>query len=291
MELRKANRQKSRIRLALQGPSGSGKTYSALLIAIGLCQSFEKVAVVDTENHSSELYSHLGDFYVISIEPPFTPERYIEAIRVCEATGIEVIIIDSISHEWEGAGGIIATHSQMTGNSFTNWGKLTPRHNAFLQAILQSPCHVIATIRTKQDYVLTEKDGKHVPEKVGLKGVTREGLDYEFTTVLDIDIKHNAVASKDRTGLFMDKPEFKITSAVGEQILAWCQQGSDVKDLFEHRINACSTYEELKALYKNNPQHQASYIDQFTKRKAELLPAPAFPDLLTSNSSTNGTTE
>ena len=103
---------------------------------------------------------------------------------------MEVIIIDSISHEWEGKGGILDIHGSMVGNSFTNWAKVTPRHNEFVQKILQSNSHIIATIRSKQDYVLSEKNGKMVPEKVGLKGVTREGLDYEFTLVFDVDIKH-----------------------------------------------------------------------------------------------------
>ena len=99
----------------------------------------------------------------------------------------------------------------MMGNSFTNWAKVTPRHNNFVQKILQSNSHIIATIRSKQDYVLSEKNGKMVPEKVGLKGVTREGLDYEFTIVLELDLKHQATATKDRTQLFMDKPSFIIT--------------------------------------------------------------------------------
>lgn len=287
MELRKASRQKSRIRLALQGPSGSGKTFSALLIAIGLCKSWDKVALIDTENHSSELYSHLGSFNVLNLNSPFTPERYIEAIRLCESSGIEVIIIDSISHEWEGPGGIIETHAGMAGNSFTNWGKLTPRHNAFLQSILQSRCHVIATIRSKQDYILSEKNGKQVPEKVGLKAVTREGTDYEMTTVFDLNINHLATASKDRTGLFMDKPEFKITSATGEQILAWCQQGSEVIDLFERKISECNSYDELKKLYMENPHQQGRYMDSFVRRK-ETLKAAQETNFLTQNISPNG---
>ncbi|MBL7738444.1 MAG: AAA family ATPase [Chitinophagaceae bacterium] len=289
MELKKSSRKRAKIRLALQGPSGSGKTYSALLIALGLCKNFDKVAVIDTENHSSELYSHLGTFNVVTLEAPFTPERYIEAIKLCERAGMEAIIVDSISHQWEGSGGILETHSLMTGNSFTNWGKLTPRHNSFVQAILQSPCHVIATIRSKQDYVLSEKNGKQVPEKIGLKGVTRDGMDYEMTILLDIDIKHNAVASKDRTGLFMDKPEFRITSAVGDQILAWCQEGiEETKDEFADKIKACVSYDQLKKLYTDNPQHQASYADLFGRRKNEVLtPGFATPSF-TQNISQNG---
>jgi hypothetical protein len=164
----------------------------------------------------------LGNYNVLSLSAPFIPERYIEAIRICEKAGIDVIVIDSVSHEWEGTGGILETHGNMLGNSFTNWSKLTPRHNVFIQSILQSPCHIIATIRSKQDYVLNERNGKYVPEKVGLKGVTREGLDYEFTIVFDLDIKHYAVASKDRTGLFMDKPQFLITDKIGLRLKSWC---------------------------------------------------------------------
>jgi hypothetical protein len=204
--------------MGLQGPSGSGKTYSALLLAYGLVKDWDKIAVIDSENHSADLYAHLGDYSVIAITPPFSPEKYIEAIALCEAAGMEVIINDSISHEWEGQGGIIDVHSNMVGNSFTNWSRVTPRHNAFVNKILQSPGHIIATIRSKQDYILSEKKGKMIPEKIGLKGVTRDGMDYEFTIVLDLDLKHNATASKDRTGLFMDKPQFVITEATGQLV-------------------------------------------------------------------------
>jgi AAA domain len=106
MQLYKAERKKARIKMALQGPSGSGKTMSALLIAFGLCGEWNKIAVIDTENHSADLYAHLGGYNELSVSSPFTPEKYIEAITVCENAGIEVIIIDSISHEWEGIGGI-----------------------------------------------------------------------------------------------------------------------------------------------------------------------------------------
>ncbi|MDD3978513.1 MAG: AAA family ATPase, partial [Methanomicrobium sp.] len=206
MELRKSQRKQAKIKLALQGSSGSGKTYSALLLASGMT-AWPKIAVIDTENHSADLYAHLGDYNVLQLSKPFSPERYISAIETCEKAGMEVIIIDSVTHEWEGSGGILDIHGNMPGNSFTNWAKMTPRHNAFVQKLLESNCHIIGTIRTKTDYVLTEKNGKMVPEKVGMKGITRDGMDYEFTVVFDLDPKHNAVVSKDRTGLFMDKPE------------------------------------------------------------------------------------
>lgn len=276
MKIQVAQRRQAKIKMALQGSSGSGKTMGALLIAYGLCNDWSKIAVIDTENYSASLYAHLGKFSVVNISAPFSPEKYNEAIRLCEEGGFQVIIIDSISHEWEGVGGILETHANMQGNSFTNWGKLTPRHNAFVQSILQSSCHIIGTIRSKQDYVITEKDGKHVPEKVGLKGVTRDGTDYEFTIVLDVDIKHNAVASKDRTGLFMDKPPFNITPEIGKQILNWCNDGLPAEPMeedFTSQINNCNSYDDLRRLFTANPRFQQSHYGEFVRRKAELMPS------------------
>lgn len=274
MELQIAQRRQAKIKLGIQGCSGSGKTMSALLLAYGLCQDWSKVVVIDTENYSASLYAHLGPFMVLNISAPYSPEKYIEAISFCEKAGVEVIILDSISHEWEGSGGILDIHSNMQGNSFTNWSKLTPRHNAFVQAILQSSCHVIGTIRSKQEYVLSEKNGKQVPEKVGLKGVTREGMDYELTIVFDINIKHLVSASKDRTGLFMDQPEFKINSSIGEKIAAWCKDGvaPELQEEFSQRINDCKSFEELTRLYYAYPDNQLEFKEQYAKRKKELLP-------------------
>jgi hypothetical protein len=290
MKLQLAERKQAKMKMALQGPSGSGKTMGALLLAYGLCKDWNKVAVIDTENYSASLYAHLGKYSVLNITAPFTPEKYIEGIKLCIDSGFEVVIIDSISHEWEGAGGILDIHSSMTGNSFTNWGKLTPRHNAFIQAFLQAPVHIIATIRTKQDYVLSEKNGKQVPEKVGLKGITRDGLDYDCTLVFDVDIKHNAVASKDRTGLFMDKPEQKITAAMGEQILGWCNNGSPVSAEAEliTKIKQCSSYNELRELYYNNPDFQTSLMNEFNAKKKEFSIQTQSPNLITSNYKSNG---
>lgn len=282
MQLQKAQRKRVPIKMALQGPAGSGKTFCALLIAYGLCNDWNKIAVIDTENHSAELYSHLGEYNVLCISAPFTPEKYIEALQICTQSNMDVVIIDSVSHEWEGSGGILDLHSNMTGNSYTNWAKLTPRHNDFVQAILQSSFHVIATIRSKQDYVLVEKNGKMVPEKVGLKGITREGMDYEFTLVFEIDIKHNAQTSKDRTNLFMGKPEFKITPDTGRMIAQWCNSGVLVQDLISDmqttaitdRINQCKSLAELLELYKlQSPELQERFAHSFTQRRTQINPA------------------
>uniref|UniRef100_UPI0032179113 AAA family ATPase n=1 Tax=uncultured Draconibacterium sp. TaxID=1573823 RepID=UPI0032179113 len=268
MELKKAQRKQAKIKLGLQGPSGSGKTYSALLLAAGLT-NYSKIAVIDTENHSADLYAHLGDYNVLQLSKPFTPERYITAIETCEEAGMEVIIIDSVSHEWEGSGGILDLHGNMPGNSFTNWAKMTPRHNAFVQKILESPCHVISTIRTKTDYTLSEKNGKMIPEKVGLKGITRDGMDYEFTIVFDLDIKHNASASKDRTGLFMDKPAYLISSKTGERILNWCNQGTSLDEVIK-QVQQAKDVVELRDLLKKYPEYRTKIEPLAVKRKEAL---------------------
>lgn len=246
MQLRQSERKKAKIKMALQGSAGSGKTYSSLLLAQGLTNGdFSKIAIIDTENGSADLYAHLGDYNVLTLTPPFTPDNYIKAIDVCEKAGIEVIIIDSISHCWDY---LLDYHSSLAGNSFTNWAKITPLQKVFTDKILQSDAHIIATMRTKQDYVLNQKDGKYIPEKVGLKAVQKDGLDYEFTIVFDVDIKHFAVSSKDRTGLFMGKPEFIINSATGRKILEWCNSGTNLQDARE-KIKNTKSLDELKVLY------------------------------------------
>lgn len=267
--LQKAERKQALIKLAIQGPSGSGKTYSSLLLAYGLVGNWNHIVVIDTENNSSHLYSHLGNYNVLSLSEPFSPERYIEAIEICEKAGMRAIIIDSISQEWEGSGGIIESHSNMAGNSFTNWNRMTPRHNAFVQKMLQSPCHIIASIRSKQDYVLTDKNGKMVPEKVGLKGVTRDGMDYEFTLVFDLDIKHQATSTKDRTGLFANPLPFVITEQVGSRIKMWCL-GEDLIKNIELEINEAKTVQELRNILMKHPALRTRIESLCLQRKIEI---------------------
>jgi len=269
MELRTSERKKAKIKLALQGSAGSGKTYSSLLIAKGLVGGdFTKTAIIDTENRSADLYAHLGPYSVVSLEPPYAPERYIEAISLCEKAGMEVIMIDSISHCWDY---LLDVHSNMPGNSFTNWGKVTPRQNAFINKILRSDAHIISTMRVKQDYVLNQKNGKMVPEKVGLKAIQRNDLDYEFTIVFEIDNSHNAKASKDRTGLFIDKPEFVINASTGKKIIQWCEQGSGTEEeKVRLEIEACESIEELRLVYSKYPKIQHA-IKSMVIAKKQLL--------------------
>lgn len=269
MILQTAQRKRAKIKMGLQGPSGSGKTMGALLIAFGLCGDWSKIAVVDSENHSAELYSDLGKYKVLQLSAPFTPENYTEAIDTCEKAGMEVIIIDSLTHEWQN---LLDYHSSLSGNSFTNWTKITLRHDEFVQKILRSQAHIISTIRTKQDYVLVEKNGKMVPEKVGLKGVQRDGLDYEFTLVFDIDMKNHASASKDRTGLFFGKPEHKLSVETGKTVTAWCNSGTELTvDDVSIRINDCKSIDELLELYKEHSQFKEALQPEFEKQKRKIL--------------------
>ena len=221
LNIRPSTRKQAKIKLALQGCAGSGKTYSALLLAYGMTSDWSKIAVIDSENGSADLYAHLGTYNVVSLGGDYSPENYIEAITLCENAGMEVIIVDSISQCWDY---LLDFHANLQGNSFANWAKVTPRQNAFIQRILNSSCHVICTMRSKQEYVLNERNGKMIPEKVGLKAVQRDNVDYEFTIVFDVNMKHYALASKDRTELFAGKPEFPLTEQVGMQILGWCNQ-------------------------------------------------------------------
>lgn len=130
-----------------------------------------------------------------------------------------------------------------------------------------------------------------VPEKIGLKGVTREGMDYEFTLVFDLDIKHNASCSKDRTSLFMDKPEFRISTATGKAILEWCNSGEDISaDEVSRRIGDCKSIQELLSLYKIYPQYKNSLQPEFEAQKRKILISnEAKTTLLTQNQSPNGT--
>jgi hypothetical protein len=289
MQLRKSQKQFTKIRMALQAPSGGGKTFSSLQIAYGLCNDWSKVAIIDTEAGSADLYSSLGKYNVLPLDNPHSPENYIKAIELCEDAGMEVIVIDSTSHLWEY---LLDYHSNMAGNSFTNWAKINPMMKAFIDKILSSKCHIICTMRTKQDYVLNQKDGKFIPEKVGLKSVQRDGIEYEFTIVLDIDIKHNATSSKDRTNLFMDKPAFKITPDTGKLIREWCESGVTIEEI-QMEIQATKNVDELNEIYKRYSYLYAHLQADFITKKAELnnshKTAIAAELLNPQNFSTNGT--
>lgn len=271
MEIRLASRSLCRLRIALQGCSGSGKTYSALLLAYGIRLDWKKIVVIDTER-SADLYAHLGPFCVLSLDPPFTAERYLAALKECERSSAHIVIIDSLSHLWEGEGGILDTHAKMTGNSFNAWSKVASGYNRVIQWMLNTNMHVICCLRTKQEYVLTDKNGKQVPEKVGLKAVAKDGLDYEMTLVFDLDVHHFANCSKDRTGLFANTTPFQITSETGEQLNLWALHGYEAtKRTVTVEIESCTNLQQLYALYRKFPDFQQELQLAFQARKAELM--------------------
>lgn len=230
--LRKAARTKAKLRVGLSGPAGSGKTYSGLLLAYGLVGDWEKIAVIDTENGSGELYSDLGPYNVITLEAPHSPERYIEALRAAEVAGMQAIIVDSVSHEWEGKGGCLEINellagTKFKGNTWAAWSETTPRHRKFIEALISSPAHIITTARSKTDMMQTED--KKV-KKVGLKEIQREGYEYELTVNFTLDREgHYAIASKDRTKLFIDRDPFLITEDTGRELKKWNDGGTEAK--------------------------------------------------------------
>jgi hypothetical protein len=230
MAFKKAVRQRVKARIGLCGPAGSGKTMSALKLAFGIVGSGGKVAILDTENESASLYAHLGNYDVDVIKPPFTVDKYINGIREAERLNYDLLIIDSLSHAWAGTGGILELVDAKTvsanGNKFAGWREATPKHNSLVDAMLQSPMHVIATMRSKTEYILVEDEkGKKVPKKVGMAPVQREGLDFEFSLVFDIDQeRHIATSSKDRTEIF-DGFFGKLTEEHGKAIREWLDSG------------------------------------------------------------------
>lgn len=248
LQLKKAERKKAKLKLGMSAPSGGGKTLGALLIAFGLMKEkypklsdeelWEKIAIIDSENGSGELYVNLekagvqiGQYNAISLTPPFTPEKYTEAILLCHSEGIEVAIIDSTTHLWAGQGGALEQQgnaAKRSGNSYTAWRDVTPALNKFVDSMLQTDIHIIATMRSKQEYV-QEKDpttGKTTVRKVGLNPVQRDGMEYEFTAFLEIDAEHNAFGSKDRTGT-VDQKYFKISIETGRDFMKWLESGVD----------------------------------------------------------------
>lgn len=229
-EIHRATKRRAKLRLGMSGPAGSGKTYSALQIASGLGG---RIGMIDTEHGSGDLYADLlpEGYDVLSLSPPYTPARYIEAIHALEDIGVSTIIIDSLTHAWSGEGGSLDRQGKIadkSGNSWQAWRQVTPEHNALVEALLQSRCHIIATMRAKTEYVQEkdERTGKQVVRKIGLAPIMRDGIEYEFTTFFELDVQHMAYAGKDRTRLF-DGEIFRPDVDTGRKLLSWLNSGVD----------------------------------------------------------------
>lgn len=307
MQILKAQRTRAKARVGISGPSGSGKTYSALLFAYGLVGDWEKICVIDSEVGSSNNYAHLGEFNVLELSAPFSPDRYIEAIKAAESAGMEAIIIDSVSHEWDGKGGCLEINDHLAntkykGNTWAAWSETTPRHQKFIEAIVGSKAHIIATSRSKTETTLV--DGK--PKKVGTKDIQRDWFEYEMTLMFNIDRdSHFAMAVKDRTSLFIDRDPFKLSIQTGEEFRKWLETGIDPRkaelereqaaqkardDLYDSYIARLdsvkdsdalkSVYEDLKNDAKNlGPDYTKDLTDRIKSIKEEIAkgrkePAP-----------------
>jgi hypothetical protein len=257
-EIHRATKRRAKLRLGMSGPAGSGKTYSALKIAAGLGG---RIGMIDTEHGSGDLYADLlpEGYDVLTLPPPYTPARYIEAIHALEDIGVSTIIVDSLTHAWSGEGGSLDRQGKIadkSGNSWQAWRQVTPEHNALVEALLQSRCHIIATMRAKTEYVQEKDDrtGKQVVRKIGLAPIMRDGIEYEFTTFFELDVHHMAYVGKDRTRLFDDEI-FRPDVETGARLLTWLNTGAeraeqhamspDQKTSMKDAINQAETLDDL----------------------------------------------
>jgi len=267
----KATRNDTTIKIALTGASGSGKSFSSLKLARGLVGPSGKIAYIDTENQSAKLYSDLTEFFHCDLTPPFEHSKFINAINEAQKAGFDCVVIDSLSALWNWTLDYKSGLDRKGGNSFTNWNDAGKIFNDALQAILQSKIHVIACMRSKQEYVMeTNAKGKEVPKKVGTAPVMRDGIDYEFTTVLEIGMDHQCIPSKDRTGLFVDKT-FQITERTGQQIAGWLSGSAPVNQ--EPMVDNTTTENFLKMIHNAESKDTLKRIGQ--QIKASTLPESA----------------
>lgn len=227
VQFKKATRKGQKLRMAIYGPSGSGKTYTALMLASRLGK---RVAVMDSEHGSASLYADQFDFDAFEPES-FSPKVYIETIRAAADAGYDVLVIDSLSHAWMGKGGALEmvdnASSRSGGNSFAAWKDVTPVQNQMVEAMLAARLHLIVTMRAKSEYVIEEVRGKKVPRKIGLAPVQRDGIEYEFQVVGDLDMENTMVVSKSRcrtlpAGEVIQKPD----GALADKLLAWLEDGA-----------------------------------------------------------------
>lgn len=229
----RATRKQLKLRMAICGPTGAGKTMTALKIASALGR---RIAVIDTENRSASVYVErpgVPDFDVLELEK-LSPRDYVEAIADAERDGFDVIIVDSLSHAWQSKDGALAmveraAKRSQAGNTYTAWRDVTPEHDALVDKLLRCSAHLIATMRSKMEYVLEENDrGKKTPRKVGMAPIQRSGMEYEFHVTVDMDVDHNMMVSKTRCdvidGMVVNRPGREF----GEKLLAWLSEGAPV---------------------------------------------------------------
>jgi hypothetical protein len=231
VQIKKAVRERVYLKLVVTGPSGGGKTLGSIGIAKGLAPT-GKIGVIDSENRSASYYASRFDFDVIELEAPFTTQKYLEALRAFIEGGYEVVVIDSLTHEWAASGGILdqkAAKDSRGGNSFSNWNEMKQLHNKFVETLLQSRIHVVCTLRSKMEYALEQDEkGRSTVRKVGLAPISSDGMEYEFGVMFDVERNsHLAIASKDRTGLFEGR-SLNLDERVGKELAEWLASGAEL---------------------------------------------------------------
>lgn len=234
-----ANRDDILIRAGFCGPAGSGKTWTTLLVGTLLAEllNLGSVWVIDSENRSSLKYAHskkTGRGFRFKVVPlpaeDCSPKIYMDALQYCEDQGAKIIIIDSLSHAWNGTNGVLEQIDRLTTrsrskNAFTEgWREMTPVQNRLIQRILRSPAHILLTLRAKVDWLVADENGKKVPTKVGMAPIQREGLDYEPDLMFDLSVPENrAIVSKTRCdrigpGEVFDKPGWELALRLAEWV-------------------------------------------------------------------------
>lgn len=204
MAFKTATKKKLKLRLGLCGPSGSGKTFTGLTIASGLVGPGGRIAVLDTEHRSAEKYADLFAFDVDYLSENCSPGEYVKKIVEAERAGFDCLFIDSLTHAWSGQGGALqmvddAARRSKAGNSYTAWRDVTPEHNRLIEAMLKSKMHIIASMRVKTEYILEDAgNGKKAPRRVGMAPIQRDGMEYEFDVLCDMDPDHVLMVGKTR---------------------------------------------------------------------------------------------
>lgn len=264
-----ATREASFARIALSGPSGSGKTYTALAIATALS---DRVAVIDTERGSASKYVGLNGWEFDTAQPDtFSPLSLVESLG--EAAGAEYgcVVVDSFSHYWMGVGGMLEQVDQRArnGNNFSGWKEVRPEERRMVDALVAYPGHVVVTMRSKTEYVIEENDrGKKVPRKVGMKPEQRDGIEYEFDLVGDLDHDNTLTVVKSRIHTLAKAVVPLPGEELAHQIRDWLSDGAQVPTVAEYRKKALtlSTVDELKALFEDASSHRmvsAPTVDEF----------------------------
>ena len=263
-----AIREKLSMSIALIGSSGSGKTLSALLLAKGVIRAkypelsetseefWAKIGVIDTEHRRSRLYADtdltgefIGRFKTIDFTAPFSTDRYRLAVDAFKKAGVDVIVIDSISHAWEGEGGILEVQQDL-GGRYQDWKTVKPFIRDFYRTLTEKDIHIISTIRTKQDYqVETSATGQLKVTKLGLKPIQKDDIEFELQIAWNVDMEHIATATKDNSGLFDGNPK-RLTVEDGSMIYEWVEKG---KDMSEEKEKQRMVYvDRLSAIAEND---------------------------------------